>query len=198
MIDIKEKIALSIYKTDYIYPRLRDTVKCVLYDILFSRTVLEGKSSVRISYSDLVFLSGCSLSTVKTALKEMIADGLIRIVGAHHSRIANEYALNIKIPENLTPIAPSQRIPEKVIKSLLTTDKKEKKFELNAEGHAVVNSIKSAMSPHERKLYEKRAIDELIIEGEEITETAIENKITELIVRSFSSEKRKKYLVASE
>ncbi|GAB5045630.1 hypothetical protein [Thermodesulfovibrio sp. TK110] len=198
MVDIKEIIALSVYKTDYIYPQLKDTVKCVLYDIIFSKTVLEGKASARISYSDFAFLSGCSLTTIKTALKEMLADGYIKIVGAYYSRIANEYALNIKIPENLTPISNVQRVPQKVVKSTLHRNDVSKKYELTQEGHAIVNAIKSSMSQHERKLYEKKAIDELIIENTEITEQAIENKITEIIVRNFSNEKRKKYVVSSE
>ena len=197
MIDFKEIIALSIYKTDYIYPMLKDTVKCVIYDIIFSRTILVGKPSARISYNDFASLSGCSQTTVKHALKEMLIDGYIKIVGAHYSRTANEYALNIKIPENLIPVLPAQRYPYKTI-NIAITQKQPAKLVLNSEGQAVINAIKSSMSHHERKLYEQKAINELMIEGVELTEEAIDNKITDLIIRSFSGEKRQKYLVRAE
>jgi len=194
MIDFRELIALLIYKTDYIYPRLRDTVKCVIYDIIFSRTVLVGKSSARISYNDFAVLSGCSLTTVKHALKEMILDGHIKIVGSHYSRTANEYALEIKIPENIAPVLPPQRLPYKTVNTIIA-QKDKPKLVLSPEGQAVINTIKSSMSHHERKLYEQKAINELMIEGTELTEQAIDEKITEILIRSFSSEKRQKYLV---
>ncbi|NPV51822.1 MAG: hypothetical protein HPY60_11615, partial [Candidatus Methanofastidiosum sp.] len=155
MINVKELIALSIYKTDYIFPKLKDTVKCVLYEIIFSRTVLIGKPSARISYSDFAVLSGCSPTTVKHAIKEMLIDGYIKIVGSHHSRTANEYALNLKIPENITPVLPVQRLPYKTVETVIT-QKEKSKLVLNAEGQAVVNAIKSSMTPHERKIYEQK------------------------------------------
>lgn len=197
-IDVRELIALMIYKNDYIYPLLKDTVQCVLLDIIFSRTIVEGKKSVRISYQDLALLSGCSAGTVKSALKELILAGYIKITGSHHSKIANEYALNIKVPENVKQFMPLQRLPYKTVNEIISGKQRPKSYELTAEGMAVLNAIKANMSKHERNLYEKKAIDELIIEGLEITEEAIENKITEIIIRNFSSEKRKKYLVSVE
>lgn len=197
--DIKELLAFIIYKNDYIYPLLKDTVQCVLLDILFSRTILEGKPSVKISYQDLSLLSGCSPGTVKSALKELILSGLVKVVGSHHSRIANEYALNIRIPKNIKQFMPLQRLPYKTVNQIISgNNNKNPVFKLNSEGMAIVNAIKANMSPHEKALYEKKAVDELIIESVEITEEAIDNKITEIIVRGFSNEKRKKYLIFTE
>ncbi len=197
-LDIKELLALIIYKNDYIYPLLKDTVQCVILDIIFSRTILEGKPSVKISYQDLALLAGCSVGTVKSALKDLILSSLIKIVGNHRSRIANEYAVNLKIPENLKQFMPLQRLPYKTVSQIISGNNRKPVLQLTAEGMAIVNSIKASMSPHERALYEKKAVDELIIENVEINDESIDRKITEIIIRGFSSEKRKKYLVSVE
>lgn len=198
MIDVREIIALSIYKTDYIYPMLKDAVKCAIYDVIFSRTVLEGKQSARISYTTFALLIGCSTSTVKNAIRELVLDGFVRIVGSHYSRTANEYALNLKIPDTLRPTQPGQRLPYKTVDEVISGKTTEKRYVLTAEGEAVINAIKSGMSDYERKLYEKKAIDELMIEGVEITDEAIDRKITEILLRNFSSEKRNRYVICNE
>lgn len=198
-LDIKNIIALIIYKNDYIYPLLKDTVQCVILDILFSRTILEGKSSVRISYQDLALLSGCSIATVKSALKELVLAGHIKITGNHHSKIAYEYTVNIKIPDNIKQFLPLQRLPYKTVNKIISGNySRPKNFTLTPEGEAVLNAIKANMSKHERTVYENKAVNELMIEGVELTEQNIENKINEIIIRNFSNEKRKKYLIPTE
>ncbi|HQD37242.1 MAG TPA: Lrp/AsnC family transcriptional regulator [Thermodesulfovibrio thiophilus] len=126
MHDKEEIKALSVYKTDYIYPQLQNAVKCVLYDIIFSKTVLEDKESARISYTDFRVLTGLSLSTVKNAIKELVMDGFVKIVGYHYSRLANEYSLNIKIPEKLPRRFSVQRMLHKTAHAGLSGKTEEK------------------------------------------------------------------------
>ncbi len=194
---LKELIIKNIYRTDYLAPRLGSAVKQAIVDQLFSRTVLVGKETVRISHADLSKLTGISSVTISKAMKELIKDGIIMIVGEYKPRIANEYKLSLRVPDNLSQWFSAQRNPYHVIKQITdAADEYTESITLNLteEGQAVVNSIKESMTAQEKELYRKKAREELILEGKDVTESNIENKITEIILRGFSDDKKRKYL----
>jgi len=193
----KDIIIKNIYRTDYLAPRLGGAVKQAIVDQLFSRTVLVGKETVRISHTDLSKLTGISPVTISKAMKELIKEGIIMIVGEYRPRVANEYKLNLRVPDNLSQWFSAQRNPFSVIKQLTgSADDYTESITLNLteEGQAVVNSIKESMTTLEKELYRKKAREELILEGKDVTESNIENKITEIILRGFSDDKKRKYL----
>lgn len=190
-INIRNIIMLNIYRTDYLASRL-STVQQVIVDQLFSRTILVGKESVRISYTDLSRLTGISFVTISKAMKGLIKDKLVKITGNYRPRIANEYSLNLEIPGNLQAWFSAQRDPYGTL-ARLSGEEEEQDWELTTEGEAILNSIKDSMTYSEKELYRKKAQEELVLQGKEITDTNIDNKITEILLRSFSDEKKKRY-----
>ena len=191
--DIKKILIKNIYRTDYLAPQLGSAVKQAIVDQIFSRTVLVGKESVRLSFSDLSKLTGISTVTISRAMKDLIKQGVVRIVSEYKPKVANEYSLNI--PENLTSWMSIQRDPYIVFRDITETEEKSyQDVELTEEGQAIVNSIKDSMTQVEKELYRKRAREELSIEGKPPTEANIDKKITEIIIRGFSDDKKERYI----
>ncbi len=191
--DIKKILIKNIYRTDYLAPQLGSAVKQAIVDQIFSRTVLVGKESVRLSFSDLSKLTGISTVTISRAMKDLIKQGVVRIVSEYKPKVANEYSLNI--PENLSGWMSIQRDPYIVFRDITETEEKSyQEVELTEEGQAIVNSIKDSMTQVEKELYKKRARDELSIEGKPPTEANIDKKITEIIIRGFSDDKKERYI----
>lgn len=193
MPNLKDIILLNIYRTDFLAPQLKGAVKQAIVDQLFSRTILVGKESVRISHSDISKLTGISTITISRAMKELIRDRIIRVLGSYKPRTANEYGLNIQAPTNLQIWFSAQRDPRLVLNEVSGVEAEVTSLTLTAEGEAVINSIKDSMSVAEKEIYKRKAQEELILMGLDLTELNIENKITEMLLRSFSDEKRNKY-----
>ncbi len=192
--EIKDIITKNIYRTDYLASQLGSAVKQVIVDQLFSRTILVGKESVRISLSDLSRLTGISTITISRAMKDLIKQGVVRIVGEYRPKVANEYALNIPDISKLPKWMPVQRVPDMLFRELAGSQPQEMDYELTEEGQSIINSIKDSMTQTEKEIYRKKAREELLFEGKTPSEANIDRKITEIIIRSFSDEKREKYI----
>ncbi|RMG02754.1 MAG: winged helix-turn-helix transcriptional regulator [Nitrospirae bacterium] len=196
MFNIKEIIIKNIYRTDYLAPRLDSAVKQVIVDQIFSRTVLAGKETVRISHADLSKITGISTVTISKAMRELVKEGILVLVGEYKPKIPCEYRLNLEVPQDITPWLSVQRNPYDITRSISKNGDQEKEddYELTAEGHAIINSIKESMTRTERELYRKKAREELLLEGKDLSEDSIERKITQILIRGFSDEKKRRYL----
>jgi len=195
--DIKSILIKNIYRTDYLAPRLDSAVKQVIVDQIFSRTVLVGKETMRISHAELSKITGISTVTISKAMRELVKEGILVLVGEYKPKIPCEYRLNIEVPDDLTPWLSCQRNPFDFFRNLPSGNdehRDEGAYELTAEGHAIINSIKESMTRAERELYRKKAKDELLLEGKDLSEESIERKITQILIRGFSDEKKRRYL----
>lgn len=197
MLDFRDSLLKQLYMVDYIMPRL-SAAQSVVLNQLFSRTILVGVETVQISHADMSRLTGLALVTTQRALRSLANDNLITIVGAYRPRVANEYRVNIHIPTELSIHLTGQRDPYIVLTSMLgdTQAAEENKLllELTAEGAAVIDAILQSMTKMESDRYRREAMDALFTEGKRPTETLIAQKVTELLLQSFSDEKQRRYI----
>ncbi|GER94846.1 hypothetical protein A45J_2612 [hot springs metagenome] len=192
----KNIILLNIYRTDFLSPKLRSKTKNAIIDHLFSRTILVGKETCRISHSEFAKLTAISVPTISRAMRALIKDGIVLIRGAYKPRVPCEYGLNINVPRNIELWFSPQRNPWLMLDEIVGGDDARKEdIELTAEGQAVINSIKDNLTPREKEELNKKAMEELIFSEKDLTEANVERKITEILVRNFSEEKRKRYLI---
>ncbi|HAK87645.1 MAG: hypothetical protein A2X55_08985 [Nitrospirae bacterium GWB2_47_37] len=190
----KNILLLNIYRTDFLSPKLRSKTKNAIVDHLFSRTIVVGKETCRISHSEFAKLTGISVPTVSRAMRALIKDGIVLIRGAYKPRVPCEYGLNITVPRNIDIWFTPQRNPWLLLGEIIGDAVREEYIELTAEGQAVINSIKDNLSPREKEELRKKAQDELIFLEKDLIEANIERKIAEILIRNFSDEKRRKYL----
>lgn len=191
----KNILILNIYRTDFLSPKLRSKTKNAIVDHLFSRTILVGKETCRISHSELAKLTSISVPTISRAMRALIKDGIVLIKGAYKPRVPCEYGLNISVPRNIEIWFTPQRNPWLMLGEIMGgDDAREEDIELTAEGQVVINSIKDNLTHREKEELNKKAREELIFLEKDLTEANIERKITEILVRSFSEEKRRRYL----
>jgi DNA-binding Lrp family transcriptional regulator len=194
----KNIILLNIYRTDFLSPKLRSKTKNAIIDHLFSRTILVGKDTCRVSHSELAKLTGISTPTISKAMRGLIKDGIVLIRGAYKPRVSCEYGLNINVPKNIELWFSPQRNPWLLLGEIIGEDDAgEENIELTAEGQAVINSIKDNLSHREKEELNKKAREELIFLEKDLTEANIERKIAEILVRNFSEEKKKIFLKRS-
>ncbi|MBI3592924.1 MAG: winged helix-turn-helix transcriptional regulator, partial [Nitrospirae bacterium] len=138
----KNILLLNIYRTDFLSPKLRSKTKNAIVDHLFSRTILVGKETCRISHSELAKLTGISVPTISRAMRALIKDGIVLIRGAYKPRVPCEYGLNINVPRNIELWFSPQRNPWLLLGEIIGGDETgEADMELTADGQVVINSI---------------------------------------------------------
>lgn len=191
--EIKEIILKNIYRTDFVNPRLPVLQQAVL-DQFFSRTILIGRETVKLSLGHLQKLTGISIPTLSKTLKRLVSEGYLEIVSEWKPKVPIEYRVRLDIPTDLKTFFQPQRSPKLVFNELFLPEEAIGKFELTAEGHAAISSIKEGMSVPERELYMKKVRQELLIQGAELTEKGINDRFVEILLRSVSDEKKRKWI----
>lgn len=191
--EIKQIILKNIYRTDFINPRLTVFQQAIL-DQIFSRTILVGKETVRLSFGHLHRLTGISTPAISKAVRHLIREGYLEIVSEWKPKVPIEYRIKIDIPAGLRTFFQPQRSPELVFSEVFIQEGFSEGFELTAEGHAAINAIKESMSVYEHDLYVKKARQELLSQGAELTERAVNEKITEILLRNISDEKKRRWV----
>lgn len=191
--EIKQVILKNIYRTDFVNPRL-SVFQQVILDQMFSRTVLVGKETTRLSLGHLQRLTGMSVPAISKAIRHLVSEGYLEIVSEWKPKVPVEYRVKLDIPADLKTFFQPQRHPGLIFNELFTREEQLEKFELTAEGHAAINAIKESMSSYERDLYVKKARQELLAQGTEPTEKAISEKITEILLRNVSDEKKHRWV----
>jgi hypothetical protein len=171
--------------TDFLFPTISSPKQSIVSQ-LFSRTILVGQEVCQISHSDLARLTGLTIITVRKAIRELIEDKFIEVIGEHKPKSASTYKLNI--PTNIPQTLKIQRNPYLLFKETSKEAGKET-YKLTPEGKGLLNTIKTSLSPSETN-------DIYIIAKKEIANTNInlEDKVDEIVIRRyFSEDKKRKY-----
>ncbi len=195
-VDFSQVLLYNVFRTDFLARKVKSPAKQAILDQIFSRTILVGQEACTLSYSDLNALTGMAIKTIARALKELIAkDGLVVLQGAYGPRVAQTYRLNIQIPVKTEQAFSIQRDPWLLVASVLgtTTEPGREKLELTPEGQAVFDAIKQSMKRSEYGVYRRKAFQLLSTRGEVPEESAIEAAVDELVLDTFSEEKRLLY-----
>ena len=195
-VDLRQVLLYNVFRTDFLARKVKSPAKQAILDQIFSRTILVGQDACTLSYSDLGALTGMAIKTISRALKELIMkDGLVVIEGAYGPRVAQTYRLNVTVPAKTEQAFPVQRDPWLLVASVLgtTAEPGHEKLKLTQEGQAVIEAIKQSMKRSEHGVYRRRAYQLLSSRGEAPTESVIEEAVSELILDTFSDEKRSLY-----
>ncbi len=171
--------------TDFLFPTISSPKQSIVSQ-LFSRTILLEQESCQISHSDIARLTGLTIITVRKAMRELIKDKIIEVIGEHKPKSASTYKLHI--PTNMPQTLKIQRNPYLLFKDTSKETDKET-YKLTPEGKRLLDTIKTSLSPSETTDIYKIAKDEIAN-----TDINLEDKVDEIIIRRyFSEDKKRKY-----
>lgn len=172
---------------DRILPALPPAEQIVFMQ-LFARTVAVDSQTCRLSYADLTHLTRLSIPTIKSALKNLMHKGCVRIVQIGSARQASSY--EILWPQDIRQSSRLQREPSLLLKEMQVSGYVYDSLidRLDAEDANLLDVTLSTIPAYREARLRKQAADHLR-PGEDL-----EKKYRELVVlNSFGPMRLRKY-----
>jgi len=184
--DLKDFYLKFIDLTDRVLPALPSAESSVCLHF-FARTIAVGSETCRLSYSDLMQLTGRTVGTVKTAINGLIGKGIISIETKESPRSKRTYKFHY--PSDIKKISGLQRDPMLLLKDFGGIYAYEGILnKLTQDDRELLEILRDSLSIEEIKKLRKMATDSLKA-GENV-----EDKYNELIILTkFGPERLKRY-----
>lgn len=175
--------------TDRVLPAIHHPSDQLVYLQLFSRTLAVGQRTCRISYRDLGELTGLSVVTVKTAIRRLLDQGILRIAVQAAAKVAQTYEV-LWPSEEIRKRSRLERSPMVVLKESGAAGGAYEGIigKLTPEDREMLEILEGSLTLEEEKRLRKMAKESLGVGDNP------ENKFREMIVMTrFGPERLKKY-----
>lgn len=155
--DLTEFYRKFIDLTDRILPALPSQAEKQIFLQLFARSLAVGETSCQLSHQDYHDLTGLSVPSIRKALHDLQAKGIVRIVakGSAHSKASYE----LLWPQTVGTVSRLQREPRVLLKDLGVDQGAYTGIvtKLSAEDREVLNVIVQALPSDKEARYREMA-----------------------------------------